>query len=87
MNYLKVIGVNDLDKLSVEEMFLKIREFNQFSFYTVDEDYCIQLFDKEICANDEVDCIAEFSATNVKRLLKSVIEDIAEREYCRIYDI
>ena len=44
MSYIEEIGIEkDLDSMSIEEMLLKIRGFNQFNIYTVNEYYCIQL--------------------------------------------
>lgn len=86
--YLKEIGIEkDLDSMSIEELLLKIREFNQYSIYTVNEYYCIQLFDLDVCANDEVDCISEFSDKNLRKALILALENIAETVYNKNYDI
>lgn len=86
--YLKEIGIEkDLNSMSIEEILSKIREFNQYSIYTVNEYYCIQLFDLEVCANDEVDCITEFSDKDLRKVLMRALEDIAETVYNRNYDI
>lgn len=86
--YLKEIGIKkDLNSMSIEEILSKIRKFNQYSIYTVNEYYCIQLFDLEVCANDEVDCIIEFSDKDLRKVLMRALEDIAETVYNRNYDI
>lgn len=87
MSYIEEIGIEkDLESMSIEEMLLKIREFNQFSIYTVNEYYCIQLFDLEVCGNDEIDNVGEFSDTDLRKLLTRALEDIAETIYNRNYD-
>jgi len=87
MSYLKEIGIEkDINSMSIEEMLLKIREFNQYNFYTVNEYYCIQLFDLEVCANDEIDCNSEFSNKDLKKVLIRALEDIAETIYNRNHD-
>lgn len=87
MNYLKEIGVEkDLNSMSEGEMLSKIREFNQINLYTVNEYWCIQLFDLEVSANDEVDNVGEFSNTELKQVLIMALEDIAEKVYNRNYD-
>lgn len=86
--YLKEIGIKkELNSMSIEEMLSKIREFNQYSIYTVNEYYCIQLFDLEVCANDEISCISEFSDKDLRKVLIRALEDIAETVYNRNYDI
>lgn len=86
-HYLKGIGIEkDITYLNIEEMLLKIREFNQFNLYTVDEYYCIQLFDLEVCANDEVSCNSEFQHKDLKKLLILALLDIAETVYNHTYD-
>lgn len=87
MSYIEEIGIEkDLDSMSIEEMLLKIREFNQFNIYTVNEYYCIQLFELEVCGNDEIDCISEFSDTDLRKVLIRALEDIAETIYNRNHD-
>lgn len=88
MSYFKEIGIKqgNIKSMSIEEMLLKIREFNQFNLYSVNEDYCIQLFDLEVCGNDEIDCISEFSNKDLKKILIEALEDIAETIYNRNHD-
>lgn len=87
MSYIEEIGIEkDLDSMSIEEMLLKIRGFNQFNIYTVNEYYCIQLFELEVCGNDEIDCISEFSDTDLRKVLIRALEDIAETIYNRNHD-
>ena len=87
MSYLKEIGIEqDLNSMSIEEILLKIREFNQYSIYTVNKYYCIQLFDLEVCGNDEIDCISEFSDTVLRKVLIRALEDISETIYNRNHD-
>ena len=87
MSYIEEIGIEkDLDSMSIEEMLLKIRGINQFNIYTVNEYYCIQLFELEVCGNDEIDCISEFSDTDLRKVLIRALEDIAETIYNRNHD-
>lgn len=87
MHYLKEIGIEqDIKSMSIEKMLLKIREFNQFNLYTVNENYCIQLFDLEVCANDEINCISEFSNKDLKKVLIRALEDVAETIFNRNHD-
>lgn len=87
MSYIEEIGIEkDLASMSIEEMLLKIREFNQFNIYTVNEYYCIQLFELEVCGNDEIDCISEFSDTDLRKVLIRALEDISETVYNRNHD-
>lgn len=43
----------------MEDRIAKLRQFVQFDFYTVDEMFVLQLFNKDVAANDGVDCIWE----------------------------
>lgn len=87
MSYIEEIGIEkDLASMSIEEMLLKVREFNQFNIYTVNEYYCIQLFELEVCGNDEIDCISEFSDIDLRKVLIRALEDIAETIYNRNHD-
>lgn len=81
MNYLSEIGIKDINFLNAEDMLLKIREFNQYNLYTVNDYYCIQLFDLDVCANDDVTCNNEFQNKDLKELLKSALVYIAETTY------
>lgn len=49
-------------QLSIVSCIEFIRHHHQLDIYTVNEDWCIQLFDLSDCANDEVDCIYENSS-------------------------
>lgn len=43
----------------MKERILELRQYVQFDFYTVNDMYCLQLFDKNVSANDSVDCICQ----------------------------
>ncbi|HFC9206741.1 TPA: hypothetical protein ACF0PM_002200 [Clostridium perfringens] len=79
--------LNDYENLSVEQKILLIREFNQINLYSVNEDWCIQLFDWDICANDGCSCNWEGSSRDLNELLNYTLEYISEVEYRRINDI
>lgn len=81
------IILKDIKKLNLEQKILLIRKYNQMDLYTVDKLWCLQLFDLEICANDEVTCIWESSSEDLNELMNEALEYIDEMEYCRIYDI
>lgn len=49
-----------LPLLSIGDCIEIIREFRQYSIYTVDETTHLQIFDKDICANDGCDCRSEY---------------------------
>lgn len=55
---------------STGELIKSIRACNQMQIYTVNETWCIQLFDPDICANDEIDCVYETSSENLIDALK-----------------
>lgn len=62
-------GLNNL-----EAHFHYILKYCNFNFYNVGKTYCLQLFDKEIYANDQVDCIAEFDNESMSLLFSQAIE-------------
>lgn len=43
----------------MEDRIIKLRQYVQFDFYTVNEMFVLQLFAKEDCANDGKNCIWE----------------------------
>lgn len=52
----------------MEELIKKLRELHQINIYSVNEDWCIQLFDLDVCPNDydvqpcrEFECVYETS--------------------------
>lgn len=63
----------------MQDKILRLRTFVQFDFYTVNELYCLQLFDKDVCANDGVDCIWEGSSKYFNSLFNEAIEWCKER--------
>ncbi|WP_036710458.1 hypothetical protein [Paenibacillus pinihumi] len=38
--------------MSIEELIANLRGLHQLSLYTVNEDWCIQLYELDVCAND-----------------------------------
>jgi hypothetical protein len=58
----------------------ELRQYVQFDFYTVNELYTLQLFDKDICANDiDVSCIWENSHEDFEVLFDQAIKWCKER--------
>lgn len=56
-------------KNSVEELINKIRDLHQMDIYTVDENWCIQLFELHVAANDMIGCIYEDSSKSLHEVL------------------
>lgn len=85
--YIREIGVEkDLNSMNMEEMFSKIREFNQYNLYTVNENFCLQLFELDECANDEISCLWEASDKELRKILIKALEYISESIFNRNYD-
>ena len=64
--------------LTEGQMIELIRGYAQMDIYTVDEEWCIQLFDKNIAANDGLDCNWEGTDKSLLEVLVEAIEYIAE---------
>lgn len=56
-----------------------IRKYHQINLYTVNEDWCIQLFENYEQANDEIPCLYEHYSENLIRLLYATMERIYDR--------
>lgn len=56
-----------------------IRRYHQIGIYTVDDDWCIQLFELEEPANDEIPCLYESFGPDLIKLLYVTIEPIYDR--------
>lgn len=56
------------------EKIKQLRHYVQFDFYTVHDQYVIQLFDSNTAANDEIDCIYENSNSNFELLFDQAIQ-------------
>lgn len=64
----------------MEELIKRIRELHQLDIYTVNEQWCIQLFHLDVCANDEEDCIHENSGTVLWNVLSDALEWAQDRQ-------
>lgn len=64
--------------VSPDELISKIREFHQMTIYTVNDHWCIQLFDINVAANDMIDCLFETSSTELIKVLRYALEWIEE---------
>jgi hypothetical protein len=63
----------------MEELINIIREHHQMIIYTVNEYWCVQLLDRDMCGNDEGDCDWEDSDTDLIRVLRKAVEYTGER--------
>lgn len=57
-----------------------IRDFAQMNIYTVDENWCIQLFEFDVAANDNTDCIYEASDKKLINVLFGALGWLAGEE-------
>ena len=55
------------------DRIVKLRQYVQFDFYTVDEMFVLQLFDKNNAANDGSDCIWEYDHFDFEALFEQAI--------------
>lgn len=61
--------------MSVEALIRQLREDHQMDIYTVDENWCIQLFDLDVCANDiGISCDYETSGKDLQGVLIEALE-------------
>ncbi len=65
---------------SLEQHFNYILNWFNFDIYNMNETFCIQLFEKEFYANDEVDCVAEFQGKSISDVVSQVIDWIEEKQ-------
>lgn len=71
----------------MEELIQKLRELHQMDIYTVDENWCIQLFELDVCANDydvqpcqRFECVFETSGTVLYNVLSDALEWAEDRQ-------
>lgn len=55
------------------DRIVKLRQYVQFDFYTVDEMFVLQLFEKDVAANDGVGCIWEDDHFDFETLFEQAI--------------
>ena len=61
-------------QIDIPYLITFIRQHHQMDIYTVNESWCIQLFDLYVCANDEVSCVYETSSEElINALFLSVV--------------
>jgi hypothetical protein len=61
--------------MAVEELIMRLREQHQMDIYTVNEQWCIQLFELDVCANDiGISCDFETSGKNLSDLLIEALD-------------
>ncbi|MDF2652741.1 MAG: hypothetical protein K0Q73_8546 [Paenibacillus sp.] len=63
----------------MEVLIKNIRELHQMDIYTVDENWCIQLFELHVAANDMIDCIYENSSKDLNEVLSNAWEWALDR--------
>ena len=74
-----LIKPNTYENLTTEELIKQIRNHNQVQIYTVYEEWCIQLFDLNVCPNDiGASCNWEDSDKDLKKVLIRALEYIVE---------
>ncbi|WP_339194638.1 hypothetical protein MKY95_23280 [Paenibacillus sp. FSL P4-0176] len=56
-----------------------IRRYHQLGIYTADDDWCIQLFELEESANEEIPCLYENFGSDLIKLLYVTMEWIYDR--------
>lgn len=79
---MKMIWKNDIiqkikilqrKRSEMTDRIVKLRQYVQFDFYTVDEMFVLQLFDKNNAANDGSDCIWEDDHFDFEALFEQAI--------------
>ncbi|WP_197483491.1 hypothetical protein [Paenibacillus elgii] len=68
-----------LETISIGNLIDVIRKYHQMTFYTVDSMWCIQLFDHDVAANDQIDCIYENNREELIILLYVALEWVYDR--------
>ncbi|OAS19272.1 hypothetical protein [Paenibacillus oryzisoli] len=63
----------------MEDLIKKLRELHQMMMFTVDETWCIQLFELNVAANDMIDCIYESGSKNLYNELSDALEWAEDR--------
>lgn len=61
-------------ELKPEGLMLALRQYHQMTVYTVDEKWCIQLFDLDVAANGKASCIYEDQNRNIEKLVLDALE-------------
>ncbi|MCP1134360.1 hypothetical protein NKT34_13730 [Paenibacillus polysaccharolyticus] len=67
------------DRATIGGLLEVIRKYHQMILYTVDERWCIQLFEHDEATNDAESCWHESSGTELIKLLYTTIERIYDR--------
>lgn len=66
--------------ISFEQVVEELRKHYQLCIYTVNEHWCIQLFDHDIAANDNVSCIYETSSLKLNDTLQEAFKWMVEHQ-------
>lgn len=57
-----------------DELIQVLRVHHQIQIYTVNEVWCVQLFDLDVSANDQIDCVFEIGEKTLINALKGALE-------------
>lgn len=68
-----LIKILQRKRSEMTDRIVKLRQYVQFDFYTVDEMFVLQLFDKNNAANDGSDCIWEDDHFDFEALFEQAI--------------
>ena len=79
----KCLKTHYSESICMAERIIKLRQYVQFDFYTVNEMFVLQLFEKEDCANDGKDCIWEDDHFDFVMLFEQAITWCEDR-YCNL---
>ena len=60
--------------VDMETVVNEIREYHQISIATVNKDWCIQLFDLDVSANDQEDCVYETHGEKLITVLTDALD-------------
>lgn len=68
------------ENLTIGKSIEFIRYHHQMDIYTVNDYWCVQLFDFSVCANDEKSCICEYSGKELIEVFYECIIWILDRQ-------
>ncbi|MCY7675731.1 hypothetical protein [Bacillus safensis] len=68
-------------EMDTHALIMKLRERHQLEIYTVDEQWCVHLFQLDICPNDiGISCEFETNGTSLNEVLTEALEWSSERQ-------
>ncbi|MCK6164645.1 hypothetical protein C6Y06_05890 [Bacillus sp. MZGC1] len=67
--------------MDTHELIMKLRERHQLEIYTVNEQWCVHLFQLDICPNDiGISCDFETNGESLTKVLTEALEWSSERQ-------